>query len=167
MKIIFLDIDGVLNNAKWYKTDEFKSITNKDDDICHFDPKCVANLNKITSETNAKIVISSSWRMLKTREELVTLFERVGIKGEIIGETESLHYKDTFKPVPRGLEILKWIRDNHYKLRTGFENYIILDDDVDMLESQKEHFFNTNSEVGLTFEKIDEVIEFFNSSENI
>lgn len=46
MKIIFLDVDGVMNsvNDQW------------------LDPKCVDNLHMIVQATGAKVVISSSWR---------------------------------------------------------------------------------------------------------
>ena len=159
MKIIFLDIDGVLNNANWYKTEEFKAISDQED-RCHFDPKCISNLNTIIDQTHAKIVISSSWRMLKQLEELKTLFHQVGITGEIIGVTGVLHYKDTFQPAPRGLEILKWIHDNPEKLQT----YAILDDDRDMLDIQEKYFFNVDSNVGLTTEMAKEIINFLNNS---
>jgi hypothetical protein len=52
-KIIFLDIDGVLNNSKWLKE-------NKNNPI---DPAAVNRINVIMQKTDAKIVISSSWRI--------------------------------------------------------------------------------------------------------
>ena len=46
MKVIFLDVDGVMNSAdnEW------------------LDMKCVDNLHMIVEATDAKVVISSSWR---------------------------------------------------------------------------------------------------------
>ena len=49
MKIIFLDIDGVLN-----QTGNAASLP--------FDPNCVMYLNHVIKETGAHIVISSAWR---------------------------------------------------------------------------------------------------------
>ena len=48
MKVIFLDIDGVLNHSGYQ------------DDIV--DPKKIILLKKLVKLTNAKIVLSSSWR---------------------------------------------------------------------------------------------------------
>ena len=45
----------------------------------------------------------------------------------------------------RGEEIQRWL-DAH----PGIEQYVIVDDDSDMLDSQKEHFVNTDPEHGLT-----------------
>ena len=52
-KILFLDIDGVLNITCNY-FDEFG---------CTFEKPFVDNLAWIIEQTGAKIVISSSWRM--------------------------------------------------------------------------------------------------------
>ena len=60
MKIIFLDIDGVLCTAK--SVGLLK--TNIDGRLAkQFDPDCVVRLNHITDATGAQIVISSSWRL--------------------------------------------------------------------------------------------------------
>ena len=55
-KIIFLDIDGVLS-PRWWNSDK-----QSDNYGCLFDAKAVANLAKIVEETDAEIVISSSWK---------------------------------------------------------------------------------------------------------
>ncbi|GAA4159614.1 hypothetical protein GCM10022217_22580 [Chryseobacterium ginsenosidimutans] len=160
MKVIFLDVDGVLNNAEYYKN---KSLHSHHKESSHFDSNNTNALNKIVESTRAKIVISSAWRMLKTLEEITMLFNEVGIKAEIIGFTESLHYKDTYKIAPRGLEILKWIRDYHRTLKGGLENYVIIDDEDDILDIQEKHFFHINDVVGLTDQNADVIIEFLNS----
>ncbi|WP_158447885.1 HAD domain-containing protein [Aquimarina longa] len=53
MKIIFLDIDGVLNSDTWEKSDEY---INGEYPEKMFDPNTVNLLNKIISETESKIV---------------------------------------------------------------------------------------------------------------
>lgn len=64
MKIIFLDIDGVLNHEDFYR-ERFEKRYD-DGAIEHpyseIDPKTVQRLNKIIEETGANIVISSTWR---------------------------------------------------------------------------------------------------------
>lgn len=64
MKVIFLDVDGVLNSADWFKKN--KGIRG----YAKINPKKVALLKEIIDKTNAKIVLSSTWRMLeKTKDE--------------------------------------------------------------------------------------------------
>ena len=61
MKYIFLDCDGVLNNANHIKRCYKKSINKKNTIYSGknvpFDPKCLKNLAKIVKKTNAKIVL--------------------------------------------------------------------------------------------------------------
>ncbi|MFA6199307.1 MAG: HAD domain-containing protein [Bacteroidales bacterium] len=63
MKLILLDIDGVLNHHDAYKAG-FCKYTNLDDGSHYqtFDPTSKALLNKLIEEFDAKIVISSTWR---------------------------------------------------------------------------------------------------------
>lgn len=77
MKIIFLDIDGVLNSEKWYTERFDKDLQSYP--LCEFDPLCVEQLNILIQKTNAKLVISSTWRLGRTIDELKNLFEKVGI----------------------------------------------------------------------------------------
>lgn len=129
MKIIFLDVDGVLN---WVGTQD--SIGNYIG-LC---PERIARFNKIIeAHPDAKIVISSTWRhSFFTKEEkhpdayrdfegLIALFRRRGLKGEIIGATLSkLSY------IARGDEIRMWIRDCEEKI----DKMVILDDDTAAME---------------------------------
>ena len=149
MKVIFLDIDGVLNSK-----DFFNKRKERGGKHHQFDPECVKLLNDITDSTNALIVISSSWRVVHDFDELTKLLHDVGIKGKIIGKTERLDIFD-YGPAPRGVEIQDYL--NRKKL---IKNYIILDDDTDMLYSQRQHFFNTSWETGLTRELTNRIIKF-------
>lgn len=58
--LIFLDIDGVLNDHSF--DDLAKS--------CRIVPSNVVHLNRIIVETGAKIVLSSAWRYLLNRDEM-------------------------------------------------------------------------------------------------
>lgn len=147
MKVIFLDIDGVLNVIT-QGHDEYGSTFHK-----HF----VANLEQIIKETEAKIVISSSWRTasLKSMQEM-WLFR--DLPGEIIDVTPSLYLKkggclvfwnDKLNEhptpaiggysIPRGCEIDYWVRNESEKFGE-LKNYVILDDDTDMLWHQRNNF---------------------------
>jgi hypothetical protein len=81
MKIVFCDIDGVLNNPGCYSRRSATGIPP--------DTDCVAALNRILLTTGARIVISSTWRfdgLPFCREE----FAEWGIVDAIIDVTPEL-----------------------------------------------------------------------------
>ena len=51
MKLIFLDVDGVLNSAEWLETNQGE-----------IDPAKVRLLKQMIDATGAKVVLSSTWR---------------------------------------------------------------------------------------------------------
>ena len=123
MKVLFADVDGVLATPKSYKTILSVPVDKEhciDKDYNSFSAKAVANLNKIIKATDAKIVISSTWRKLYSLEALQSIFVQEGIKGEVIGLTPILN-----APFGRGEEILEWI-----ELNSVPERYAVIDDDV-------------------------------------
>ncbi len=134
MKIIFLDIDGVLvNHATVCKRVDF--------DGCRFnpfDPACVAQLNRIIEATDAEIVVSSSWRCDGPRwDSLLFFFTDQGILKRPIDRTPDLPvlFKGGEIDRPqRGDEILKWLVDN-----AGWEKFVAIDDDSDM-DAIKDNF---------------------------
>ena len=118
MKIIFLDIDGVLNSQLFYESPRFKkeeqakkcqdpSIERVDWEIYDIDPKAMGFLNDLIDKTGAHVVISSTWRNGRETKDLQELFEKAGLKGEIIGKTPICGYGYV-----RGNEILQWIKNN-------------------------------------------------------
>ena len=167
-KIIFLDIDGVLNpviymnalHKMWAQSNkEIKSHDNFGQ--LFFYHNCDA-LKRIIDETEAKIVISSSWR-LNGEEAMKSMWNHRNLSGEIIGitptETEVVKsgQAEFYDMVCRGMEIDFWIKKN------GFVgNYVIIDDDDDMLESQKDFFVETHPNIGLTMEDAKKAIEILN-----
>ena len=159
MKIIFLDIDGVLNNDLWFQNwQDYISLCKEKIDHAErqwFDPRCVAVLNDITDSTGAKIVVSSSWRIGRTVEGLKTLLEEIGVTGEVISKTPSLSFsglKDYDYSVPRGNEIKAWLETNKEILSVKISKvkYVILDDDSDMLYWQRINFIHIDPYCGLT-----------------
>jgi hypothetical protein len=144
MKVIFLDIDGVLNNSDDSDLHEGEGTMN------FYSPNCVAILNSITGWTKAKIVVSSTWRLGVTLVDLQVQLRSMGITGQVIGKTEDLRVLDGY----RGNEILKWIKDNKdilsYNFYHEYKSYVILDDDTDMLLWQKDNFVHTDGNLGLT-----------------
>lgn len=137
-KIIFLDIDGVLNVIPQGR-DDYGSCFHK-----HFED----NLRWIIEQTGAKIVISSTWRMsgLKVMQEM---WKHRGLAGDVIDITpdcaQLVNYGtfEYYDAVERGHEIQEWL-DKHPQVKT----YVIIDDDSDMLEVQKNNFVQTANNQG-------------------
>lgn len=186
MKVIFLDIDGVLNSELWYRN-RYESVIREEIEYSYpyyeFDPGCVYQLNRILDSTGSKIVVSSTWRIGKSIQELQELFGTVGIIGEVIDTTPSFFAKGSHNDtkigytIPRGCEIDWWLNEKgkfqrinwsklkqlEYLEKSDVKNYVILDDDSDMLYSQREHFVKTHNYTGLTEETADKAIEILNT----
>lgn len=187
MKVIFLDFDGVLNSEIWYKRRfnemDMDSIVSKYP-YYEFDPLAMQQLNRIIEETSAKVVISSTWRIGRTVDELQQLLNMVGFEGEIIDTTPHFFARGSDNDgnkisytVPRGCEIDWWLsekgkfkrinwsieRQKEYMEKAIVKNYVILDDDSDMLYTQKEHFVHTGMYYGLNEKKATEAINILNT----
>lgn len=158
MNIIFLDIDGVLNSKQWHNSDSCKALGNSVKR--YFDPVCVEYLNSIISETRARVIISSSWRILRSLQDLQDLFKSIGFIGKIYGKTEDLSIFEPDTPNLRGVEIQNWIKDNQKHFKTPIK-HIILDDEDDFLKEQKLFFFQTNPDIGLDTSITEKIISFF------
>lgn len=174
MKVIFLDIDGVLNLRNRTR-DKFGSLFHK---------KWQDNFNSIIEETDAKIVISSTWRS-DGLEVMKKMWKQRKLKGEVIDITPFFYHKDF--NVPRGCEIDFWLKEKgrfqrinwckdtqmEYLNKSLVKNYIILDDDSDMLYKQREHFIKTSNQwdckdaiegYGLTKKATESAIKVLNQS---
>lgn len=151
--IIFLDIDGVLNHQLYYekvKQAGFGRARNM------LDEGSMSRLNELCKSTEAKVVISSTWRLGKTVEQLQKILEDAGFTGEVIGKTESLNHGKFGDCILRGNEILHWIKE-HDKLCADpsisyhlYKRYVIFDDDSDMLYWQKDNYIHVDPYCGLT-----------------
>lgn len=143
MKIIFLDIDGVLN---WVETKDFI------DGFVGLDPANIASFNRIVdAHPDVKIVISSTWRRCtpfqtayKDFEGLKKLLADRGVRGEIIDHTPIY-----FSHRSRGHEIRAWL-DRHREINQEPFEYVVLDDDrsgmAPYVESRKKHSWETEEE---------------------
>lgn len=176
MKIIFLDIDGVLNNQLFYtEIDQATRFKQSKEDAplgsCDIDSRCIGLLNHIIDKTGAKVVISSSWRQGKTIEELTYILNYCGFIGEIIGKTPYLQFKSNLEnynySVPRGCEIKAWIETNKDILGSKVLKlkYVILDDDSDMLYWQRDNYFLVDGYCGITPNLAYRVIRFLNNED--
>lgn len=178
-KVLFLDFDGVLNSNDWYvrrqNIYDMDAVENQYP-YYEFDPDAVNRLNTIITLTGAKVVVSSSWRHGRTIKELQDILNFVGFIGEIIDVTPHFGGYNGYT-IPRGCEIEYWLESKGFQRinwskeeqqkyidKCSVKNYIILDDDSDMLYTQKEHFVHTGWKYGLDDEKMHKSIEILNST---
>ena len=112
MKVIFLDVDGVLNSDEYFNSIKDQKINTIENQI---DINKVKLLKQAVNTTGAKLVLSSSWRYTKNANNLKALLLNYGM---IVDSTPFLNNE-------RGKEIKKWL-DEHKNV----EDYVILDDEI-------------------------------------
>ena len=151
MKIIFLDIDGVIclatewggrvgKQRSWNRNFPERAVEYDCDlhlmDVEYrfdnFNEKAVRVLNQILEQTGAEIVLSSDWRFGCTLKEMQHLFELYGVIRGPIDYTPTLQVEDFRKLEEEGkkgyedersIEIKKWL-----SLHPETERWVAVDD---------------------------------------
>ena len=114
--IIFLDIDGVLNSDKYFDSIDNKECMNLVDRLMlDIDMSKVKLLLEVINKTNAKVVITSSWRRMKLYPYIKERLISMGLP--VVGETLFIEGR-------RGEEIKSYLLENRVS------NYCIIDDEV-------------------------------------
>lgn len=165
MKVIFLDIDGVVNtSANRWETGRVKFRgkrcipTNKE-------PKrTLVKLVKWMLENDAYFVMSTSWGRNSVAEDWNKILRDYGVKKDLVISRTSLRQDGT-----RGLEILEWLEKwntdevgKHGKERV--ESYVVIDDDVkDIIPyiKPKSCIIHTNVRKGLTESDLEKIKSYF------
>lgn len=164
VKILFLDIDGVVNSVV---------TAQRHRGVIGIDPYMAILVDRIVQATGCKIVLSSTWRLFENSREEVR--QQV---GEFIACTPSMPLMGGAEMCERGKEIKAWLEanptikcdtptscpQNSRAMCNGhkIERFAILDDNSDMLPEQSENFFKTSWSTGLTQEIANEVIKYLN-----
>ena len=140
MKVIFLDFDGVITTyySKW-KINMYK----------------INIINDICDKTDAKIVVSSTWRM-GYHNDVTAFHER--LKQYFIKHNYLDNFKDTFDKFISNIigmtECIGGLRGDEIKSYMNkhpeVENYVIIDDDSDMCDHQLCNFVQTDTCDGIT-----------------
>ena len=153
--VIFLDIDGPLNTQRHMRNLTALHGPSGRRDLYGpiFDPEAVDNLRDVVENTDAQIVISSTWRILMSIEEMQEMWTERDLPGEIID------YTPRCGDAPRGWEIRKWLLANRV---SQFENYVIFDDDGDMLWWQRKNFLLVSFDVGIESKHAKKAIHLLN-----
>jgi hypothetical protein len=135
MKVLFLDIDGVVNRV---------GTRQRYRGFMGIDPFLASVVGKIILDTDAAVVLTSTWRHFQGGREEV-----------------DRHVHKTFDVTPiadtgfRGEEVKMWL-DRHPEVT----RYAIVDDDTDFYSDQP--LFKTNWQTGITDEVAQQVTEFLN-----
>lgn len=122
-----------MNSSYYYKT-----INTKNENWDRFNPLSVELLKRLVEETDAKIVITSSWRF-GAKQLLFKELSKTGLKKYLHKnwETPQLYGNK------RGNEIKLWLNSNK-----EVTNYVILDDAEEVLNIQFKYFIRTKIETG-------------------
>ena len=130
MKLLFLDIDGVMTS------DALNLEKGSDGKIYPFSSSCVAALNEILRSNKVKIILTSSWRTVFDIEKQCQVFKENGVVQFPSGETADLGFEN------RGDEIKAYLQNRNV------DSFIILDDME--INGFGEHFLKIDPSFGLT-----------------
>ena len=136
MRVLFTDIDGVLNphwRTKWSKP-------------------AISIYNQLCEQFDLKIVITSTWRLNHTKEQLNTIFKQQGINFEIYDFTPHIDQAD------RGIEIKEWLKNN------AVDNFVIIDDKTSDIEPHINNVVKCRSWIGLSQDEYKEIEIILNES---
>ena len=181
LKIVFADVDGVLNSHNYWKTlDGRRSAAEGNEPSTEeyaqgmIDPDAVAELNRIVKTTGAVVVLSSSWRHVHSMTHMNRMLQFQGFDGFLVGATPELPhgvqtpaFKAFLQANPdhwtgrvncRGNEIQAWL-DSMAKVVSKFT---IIDDDSDMAHLEP-FLVKTPYETGLTPELANKAIRMLGS----
>lgn len=154
VKILFLDIDGVVNNQENFNPSQKRT-------PYPIDSYCAFLVGKIQIATDCKVVLSSSWRHYPDAVKIVSdsVVEIIDITPDFL-----IVKDDNGKDVTRGAEINKWLDSQSLKSDFFVDKYVILDDDSDFYDDQP--LFKTTFKTGLTDEISQNVIDYLNGEDN-
>jgi len=158
-RLVFLDIDGVLNfegkNTSLESLQDFKWScsfnSNEHDKYLGIFPDLVAILNKLHSKyPDIRYVLSSTWR--SNYYGTIKYLKLQGFTGSIISRTK---HRNEGIPYIRSEEIKDWLSYYNYT-----NDYIVIDDDDECLVFDNK-LMHTDFSTGITTEIIDRAIDYF------
>jgi len=135
MKVIFLDIDGVLNCTRTENPRKFPYIV---------DPVLLARFTRLIDLTGAEVVLSSTWR-----------YDPAGVFSAKYYGVPFIDVTPDMPNRPRREEVLSWLKQH-----PEVERFIVIDDEDDQLDSLP--LFQPSGRTGLTDEIIERAAAFLN-----
>lgn len=155
MRVLFLDIDGVLNSEGWNAEHQSEIVQG-----ILIDRAAVRLLAQLVHETDARLILHSGWRMWfdaelrplrKEAEILVSLFAEAGLSLAGITPdltTEEIRRSKRFSLV-KDDEIMAWLASHSH-----VEAWVVLDDLELPGEQIRLHQVQTDPAVGLTLQDV-------------
>ena len=155
IRVLFLDIDGVLNSNFWNDSHQ-REIS----DGTLIDEEKIKILAPLVKKTGSKIILHSGWRiwfdcnlkpLRKEADRLVELFAKEGLSiGGLTPDltTEEIRKTKKFSLV-KADEILMWLKSNN-----DIVGWVVIDD-LDLHNTQiEQHQVKPNQTIGLTWEDV-------------
>jgi len=146
MKVIFLDIDGVIALPRQYAIPrnkfQSKNPSAKNLNIPYpWDERCIKVLNRFILEHNLYVVLSSDWKLHYTMDEIEKIFNWNGVATSPIGFTKMTNPDLSQLEEYRVNEIQDWVKQNK------IETWCAIDD-LD-LSALGERFVKTDERMGI------------------
>lgn len=130
-------------------------------------------VKEIVDKTDAKIVISSSWRhsTLESTLDYITTLGNAFVHNvtflmpeNVVGVTDRIYYYKCSDKEKHEYHVCRGVEIEHYlHEHPEIKNYVILDDDSDMLLSQRKHFVKTDTLRGISKKNVETAIKILSS----
>jgi hypothetical protein len=147
VKVVFLDMDGTLNNRRSQSLALEGVYPPKVKYRTHtVDPACVGHLRRAVEAVDAKIVVSSVWRMVDQGKDVWHALQWCGwIRPPMIGCTDRNNV--------RGQSIDAWLKEH-----PEVTSYAILDDEQSDIHQKDRLVLIRDREAGMTAADADKLI---------
>jgi nitrogen regulatory protein PII-like uncharacterized protein len=160
MKLIFLDIDGVLvtptshtNFLEYKEMADVMGVLPNEDAI--FERDAIRNLRELVSRTGAKVVVISQWRKTISIGKIIKMLNDAGF----LFWYKILNTDDWFcSDAKRSREIKDFLRAV-VEVNRYHEEYVIIDDSKDYEDYQLKHLVSPDPEKGFTREDMEKAIK--------
>ena len=139
MKVIFLDIDGVLNCKKTPNPRKFPYVVDK---------RLLVRFKRLLEKTGAKVVLSSTWR-----------YDPAGLFSAKHWSIPFIDITPDMPKRPRRDEILAWLKKHPRVTR-----FVVIDDEDDELDQLP--LFQPSAETGLTSEIVRGATKYLDGKTN-
>lgn len=156
MKVIFLDIDGVVN---CYDTKE-----RAPSKVVGVEQRLITHIKEIVDATGAKLVLSSTWR----KDWAFDLLD--GIDWRYLRDEfakQDLYFMDytpSRRDSHRGEEIKEWLESTEYDI----ESYVVIDDEMfDIWDLHDGHMVQTSAMTGIKPGAVKMAIEILSKQNNL
>ena len=143
MKIVFCDIDGVLNSELGFENNGVSGI--EEDKL--------SLLKSLLDKTEGELVITSKMRFKSMQESRLKTIKEAGIA------IKDAFQSDPYSVTSKAAEVLGYLQNK----AKGCQSFIVLDDNDDgFTDSVGDRFLKINARTGLTKEDVEKAIALLN-----